>query len=75
MVYKVHIAQRNLDPHSNVITGLSITTTYDEGVSAEATILLRPCVVPNDQESIRKEIERLGKALIAAAQSPEGITS
>jgi len=50
-----------------------LTAIYDQGVSAEATILLRPCTVPNNEASIRKEIERLGNALVTAARSPDGI--
>jgi|HubBroStandDraft_6_1064221.scaffolds.fasta_scaffold117064_3 hypothetical protein len=72
---KVHIVQRNLHPHTNAIQALTISTNYGDGVEAEATILLRPGAVPNDEKSIRDEIERLGNALLAAAQSQTGITS
>jgi hypothetical protein len=72
---KVHIVQRNLHPHTNAVQALTITVHYGNDVEAEATILLRPGAVPNDEKNIRQEIERLGSALIAAAKSPNGITS
>src|SRR5690242_1842649 len=49
-----------------------LSVAYDQGVLAEATIMMRPCTVPNDEASIRKEIERLGNALVIAARSPDG---
>jgi hypothetical protein len=35
-----------------------LTAIYARGVTAEVTIVLRPCTVPNNEASIRKEIER-----------------
>jgi hypothetical protein len=72
---KVHIVQRNLHPHTNAVQALTITVQYGDGVEAEATILLRPGAVPNDEKNIRDEIARLGTALVTAARSPNGITS
>jgi hypothetical protein len=73
MAAKVKIVQRNFEPGTSAIEALMLTAIYDQGVSAEATILLRPCTVPNNEASIRKEIERLGNALVTAARSPDGI--
>jgi hypothetical protein len=72
---KVQIVQRNLHPHTNSVQALTIIAHYGDGVEAEATILLRPGAVPNDEKNIQDEIARLGVALIAAARSPNGITS
>ena len=71
----VRIVQRNIHPHANTISGLTITASYGDGAEVEASILLRPGAIPNDEKNIREEIERLGRALILAAQSPGGITS
>ena len=71
----IHIVDRSLHPHTNAIQGLTITVAYGDGAQVEASILLRPGAVPNDENSIREEIERLGNALITAARSPNGITS
>jgi hypothetical protein len=75
MAASVQIVQRNLDPRTNAVQSLTITVHYGDGAEAEATILLRPGVVPNEDKSIRQEIERLGDALVAAARSPNGVTS
>ena len=68
------IVQRNFEPGTSAIEALMLSVAYDQGVLAEATILMRPCTVPNDQASIRKEIERLGNALVIAARSPDGVS-
>jgi hypothetical protein len=70
---KVRIVQRHLHPHTNTVQALTIAVSYGDGVEVEATILLRPGVLPNDENSIREEVARLGKALILTAQSPAGI--
>jgi hypothetical protein len=70
----VKIVQRNFEPGTSAIEALMLSVAYDQGVLAEATILMRPCTVPNDQASIRKEIERLGNALVIAARSPDGVS-
>jgi hypothetical protein len=74
MAAKVKIVQRNFEPGTSAIEALMLTVIYAQGVSAEATILLRPCTVPNNEASIRKEIERLGDALVTAARSPDGVS-
>ena len=74
MAAKVKIVQRNFEPGTNAIEALMLSVVYDQGVLAEATILMRPCTVPNDEASIRKEIERLGNALVTAARSPDGVS-
>jgi hypothetical protein len=70
----VRIIHRILERDTNIITALTIAAEYEQSASAEVTILMRPCAVPNDDKSIRLEIERLGHALIAVAQSPTGVT-
>jgi hypothetical protein len=72
MAAQVKIVQRNFEPGTSAIEALMLTAIYAQGVTAEVTILLRPCTLPNNEVSIRKEIERLGEALIAAARSPDG---
>jgi hypothetical protein len=71
----IRIIERNLHPHTGAVQALTIAVAYGDGVEAEATILLRPGVVLNDENSIREEIERLGRTILSAAQSPSGITS
>jgi hypothetical protein len=71
----VRIAQRSLDPHTNAVQSLTIAVTYGDGVQMEATILLRPRAIPNEESSIRREIQRLADALTSAALIPGGITS
>lgn len=71
----IRIVQRSTHPHTDAVQSLTITVHYGEGSQAEATILLRPGAVPNEDKSIRQEFERLGRALIAAAQAPGGVTS
>jgi len=68
----VKIVQRNFEPGTSAIEALMLSVAYDQGVLAEATIMMRPCTVPNDEASIRKEIERLGNALVIAARSRMG---
>jgi hypothetical protein len=70
----VTIEQRSIEPRTKTLISLTITVSYD-GAQADATILLRPgeSAVADDDASIRAEIERLGKALTAAAQSPDVI--
>ena len=70
---QVRIVQRHLHPHTNTVQALTIAVGYGDGVEVEATTLLRPGVLPNDENSIREEVARLGTALILAAQSPAGI--
>jgi hypothetical protein len=70
MAANVKIVQRNFEPGTSAIEALMLTVIYAQGVTAEVTIVLRPCTVPNDEASIRKEIERLGNALVEAARSP-----
>jgi hypothetical protein len=72
---KVHIVQRHLHPDTSTVCALTISVGYGDDVELEATILLKPGALANDEGSIRDEIQRLGKALIIAAQSPAGITS
>jgi hypothetical protein len=74
MTAKVKIVQRNFEPGTSAIEALMLSVAYDQGVLAEATIMMRPCTVPNDEASIRKEIERLGNALVIAARSPDGVS-
>jgi hypothetical protein len=74
MTAKVKIVQRNFVPGTSAIEALMLSVDYDQGVLAEATITMRPCTVPNDEASIRKEIERLGNALVRAARSPDGVS-
>lgn len=69
----VKIVQRNQDVRTQALTALTITVHYGDGVEANATILLRPGVVANDEKNIRTEIERLGNALTEAAKSKSGI--
>jgi hypothetical protein len=71
---KVHIVQRHLHPHTNTVQALSIKVGYGDEVEVEATILLKPGALANDNNSIREEVARLGKALIIASQSSAGIT-
>lgn len=75
MADTIRIVQRSLHPRTNAVQSLTITVQYGNGSQLEATVLLRPDAVPNEDTSIRQEFERLGKALIAAAQSPTGIAS
>jgi hypothetical protein len=76
MAETIHIAQRNLHRHTGVVQSLTVTVRYGEGLQNEATILVRPGEsLPNDDKSIRDELERLGHALIAAAQSRDGVTA
>jgi hypothetical protein len=72
---KVHIVQRSLHPHTQAIQTLLIAVPYRSGSEAEISILLRSESVPNDEKSIRDEIERLGNALLEAARAPDAITS
>ena len=74
MTAKVKIVQQNFEPGTSAIEALMLSVAYDQGVLAEATIMMRPCTVPNDEASIRKEIERLGNALVLAARSPDGVS-
>jgi DNA repair photolyase len=62
MAAQVKIVQRNFEPGTSAIEALMLTAIYAQGVTAEVTILLRPCTLPNNEVSIRKEIERLGEA-------------
>jgi hypothetical protein len=71
---KVLIVQRHLHPHTNTVQAPSIKVGYGDEVEVEATILLKPGALTNDENSIRKEVTRLGKALIIASQSSAGIT-
>jgi hypothetical protein len=71
---KVNIVQRHLHPYTSTVHALTISVGYGDGVEVEATILLKSGALPNDDKSIRDEVQRLGKALIIAAQSPAGIT-
>jgi hypothetical protein len=71
---KVQIVQRNIDPRTHALAALTISVSYGDGSTLEeATILLRPGAVPNDADSIRAEIDRLGRALQSAAGSANGI--
>jgi hypothetical protein len=71
---KVHIVQRDLHPRTNTVQALSINVHYGDEVEVQATISLKPGALPNDENSIREEVARLGKALIIASQSPARIT-
>lgn len=75
MADQVQIVQRNLDPRTQALQALTITVTYGDGIQADATILLKPGLVPNKDQNIRDEIVRLGFALQNAARSPNGVTS
>jgi hypothetical protein len=75
MADAIHIVQKSLHPQTKAIETITITVRYGDHSEAEATILVRPGALPNDDKSIRREFERLGQALIAAAQSVGGITS
>jgi hypothetical protein len=72
---RVKILQRNVHPHpqTNALQALTLSAHYADGVEAEATILLRPGAVPNDDKSIRTVIENLAKALIEAARASDGV--
>jgi hypothetical protein len=54
MTAKVKIVQRNFEPGTSAIEALMLTAIYAQGVTAEVTIVLRPCTVPNNEASIRK---------------------
>ena len=71
----IRIVQRSMHPHSTALQTLTITVAYGEGAEMEATILLRPGAVPNDEGSIRLEVQRLADALATAARTTGGITS
>jgi hypothetical protein len=71
----IRIVQRSTHPHTGALQSLTITIPYGEGTEAEATLLLRPGALPNNEQSIREEIERLGSALMSASRAANGITS
>jgi hypothetical protein len=60
---KVHIIQRHVHPDTSTVHALTISVGYGDGVEVEATIPLKPGALPNDEKSIRDEVQRLGKAL------------
>jgi hypothetical protein len=49
----VHISQRDLDPRTNAIRGLTITARYGDGIETRATILLRPGGLPDRSQILQ----------------------
>jgi hypothetical protein len=70
---RVFISCHHYKPHTHALTGLNLDVQFDGG-SAEVSMLEMPQIPEREQEpGIRAAILRLGKAIVEAAQDPQGI--